>query len=30
MPLVNCEINLVLTWSGKCVLSNDTKGICNN
>ena len=25
MPLINCEINLVLTWSDKCVLSNDTK-----
>ena len=26
MPLINCEINLILTWSDKCVLSNDTKG----
>ena len=25
MPLVNCEINLILTRSDKCVLSNDTK-----
>ena len=25
MPLNNCEINLILTWSKKCVLSNDTK-----
>ena len=25
MPLINCEINLILTWSEKCVLSNDTK-----
>ena len=25
MPLINCEFNLVLTWSEKCVLSNDTK-----
>ena len=25
MPLINCEINVILTWSGKCVLSNDTK-----
>ena len=25
MPLINCEINLSLTWSEKCVLSNDTK-----
>ena len=25
MPLINCEINPILTWSEKCVLSNDTK-----
>ena len=25
MPLFNCKINLILTWSGKCVLSNDAK-----
>ena len=25
MPLINCEINLILTWPEKCVLSNDTK-----
>ena len=25
MPLINCEINLILTWSDKCVLSNDAK-----
>ena len=25
MPLINCEINLILIWSDKCVLSNDTK-----
>ena len=25
MPLNNCEINLILTWSEKCLLSNDTK-----
>ena len=25
VPLINCEINLNLTWSDKCVLSNDTK-----
>ena len=25
MPLINCEINLILTWSEKCVLSDDTK-----
>ena len=22
---LNCEINLVLNWSGKCVLPNDAK-----
>ena len=27
MPLNNCEINFILTWSEKCVLSNDTKAI---
>ena len=25
MPLINCEINLILTSCEKCVLSNDTK-----
>ena len=25
MILINCEINLFLTWSDKCLLSNDTK-----
>ena len=25
MPLINCEINLMLTWFENCVLSNDTK-----
>ena len=25
MPLINCEINLILTWSDKCALYNDTK-----
>ena len=24
--LIDCEINLILTWSNKCVLSNDGKG----
>ena len=24
MPLINCEINLILTCSDKCVLSNET------
>ena len=23
--LINCEINLILTWSDKCRLFNDTK-----
>ena len=27
MPLINSEINLILTWSHKCVLYNDTKAI---
>ena len=22
MPLFNCEINLILTWSGNCVIFN--------
>ena len=25
MPLVNCEINLILTWSENCVLASKTK-----
>ena len=25
MPLINCEINLILNWSEKYVLSNGTK-----
>ena len=25
MPLINCEINLILTWSDKYVLANDFK-----
>ena len=25
MSLINFKINLILTWSDKCVLSNDTK-----
>ena len=25
IPLMNCEIELILTWSQKYVLSNDTK-----
>ena len=22
MPLINCEINLILTWSSACVITN--------
>ena len=22
MPLINCEINIILTWSANCVISN--------
>ena len=22
MPLINCEVNLILTWSSVCVISN--------
>ena len=25
MLLINCEINLILNWSSKCVLSNSAK-----
>ena len=25
MPLINCKVNLILTCSDQCVLSNDTK-----
>ena len=25
ISLINCEINLILTWSSKCVLSNEAK-----
>ena len=25
MPLINSEINLILTWSEKCLLANDIK-----
>ena len=24
MPLINCEINLILTWSGDCAISSAT------
>ena len=22
MPLINCEVNLILTWSSNCVITN--------
>ena len=25
MPLINCDVNLTLTWSDLCLLSNDAK-----
>ena len=25
IPLITCKINLILTWSDTCVLSNDAK-----
>ena len=27
IPLINCEINIILIWSEKCTLSNDKKVI---
>ena len=24
MPLINCEVNLILTWSTDCVITNST------
>ena len=24
MPLVNCEVNLILTWSSTCIINNST------
>ena len=24
MPLINCEVNLILTWSSPCVITNST------
>ena len=24
MPLINCEVNLILTWSRSCVITNST------
>ena len=26
IPLINCEINLILTWSANCVIFNATAG----
>ena len=26
MPLINCEVNLILTWSKDCVITNSTGG----
>ena len=25
MPLINCEVNLILTWSKDCVITNSTR-----
>ena len=24
MPLINCEVNLIVTWSKDCVITNST------
>ena len=24
MPLINCEVNLILTWPSTCVITNST------
>ena len=24
MPLINCEVNLILTWSKNCAITNST------
>ena len=24
MPLINCEVNFILTWSSTCVITNST------
>ena len=24
MPLINCQVNLILTWSSTCVITNST------
>ena len=28
IPLINCEINLILTWSASCVVSEGLKTLC--
>ena len=31
MPLINCEVNLILTWSSTCVITDSNgAGTCNN
>ena len=25
MPLINCEVNLILTWSSTCFIANSTE-----
>ena len=27
MPLINCEVNLILTWSSICVITNSTVAV---
>ena len=27
MPLINCEVNLILTWSSTCVITNSTVAV---
>ena len=27
MPLINCEVNLILTWSSTCVITNSTDAV---
>ena len=30
MQLINCEINLILTWSGECVLTSEAVPAIDN
>ena len=30
MPLINCEFNLILTWSKDCAITNSTGAGKNN